>query len=139
MTPLDYDFLRKLLKERSGLDLSADKQYLVESRLIPLARRAGLPGIAELVAKIKAGADKLTVNVAIVVPLLPSVTVTSFIERFGVATIVQLFTAEAVLRGDGPEIKKSAPLSLVSLQPPALLKSAVALLPLVNDAGPDPS
>ena len=39
MTPLDYDFLRKLLKERSGLDLSADKQYLVESRLIPLARR----------------------------------------------------------------------------------------------------
>ena len=53
MTPLDYEFLRKLLKERSGLDLSSDKQYLVESRLIPLARRAGLPGIAELVQKIK--------------------------------------------------------------------------------------
>ena len=53
MTPLDYEFLRKLLKERSGLDLSPDKQYLVESRLIPLARRAGLPGIAELVQKIK--------------------------------------------------------------------------------------
>ena len=41
MTPLDYEFLRKLLKERSGLDLSADKQYLVESRLIPLARKGG--------------------------------------------------------------------------------------------------
>ena len=39
MTPLDYEYLRKLLKERSGLDLSADKQYLVESRLVPLARR----------------------------------------------------------------------------------------------------
>ena len=51
MTPLDYEFLRKFLKERSGLDLSADKQYLVESRLIPLARRAGLPGIAEMVAE----------------------------------------------------------------------------------------
>ena len=63
MTPFDYDFLRKLLKERSGLDLSADKQYLVESRLIPLARRAGLPGIAELVAKIKAGAGTLTSDV----------------------------------------------------------------------------
>ena len=63
MTPQDYDFLRKLLKERSGLDLSADKQYLVESRLIPLARRAGLPGIAELVAKIKAGAEALTSDV----------------------------------------------------------------------------
>jgi hypothetical protein len=33
VTPLDYDFLRKCLKERSGLVLSADKQYLVESRL----------------------------------------------------------------------------------------------------------
>ena len=40
VTPLDYDFLRKLLKERSGLVLSADKQYLVESRLLPVARKA---------------------------------------------------------------------------------------------------
>ena len=54
VTPLDYEYLRKLLKERSGLDLSADKKYLVESRLIPLARKAGLPGIAELVQKMKA-------------------------------------------------------------------------------------
>jgi chemotaxis protein methyltransferase CheR len=61
--PLDYEFLRKLLKERSGLDLSSDKQYLVESRLIPLARRVGLPGIAELVQKIKSGADALTSEV----------------------------------------------------------------------------
>jgi chemotaxis protein methyltransferase CheR len=63
VTPSDYEFLRRLLKERSGLDLSADKQYLVESRLIPLARRAGLPGIAELVAKIKTGAEALTSDV----------------------------------------------------------------------------
>jgi chemotaxis protein methyltransferase CheR len=63
VTPLDYEYLRKLLKERSGLDLSADKQYLVESRLIPLARRVGLPGIAELVQKIKAGAETLTTEV----------------------------------------------------------------------------
>jgi chemotaxis protein methyltransferase CheR len=59
----DYEFLRKLLKERSGLDLSSDKQYLVESRLIPLARRVGLNGIAELVAKIKSGSDALTSEV----------------------------------------------------------------------------
>ena len=63
MTPQDYDFLRKLLKERSGLDLSADKQYLVESRLIPLARKAGMPGIAELVQKMKSGAETLTSEV----------------------------------------------------------------------------
>ena len=51
MTPFDYEYLRKLLKERSGLDLSADKQYLVESRLLPLARKADLPGLPELVQK----------------------------------------------------------------------------------------
>ena len=63
VTPLDYDYLRKLLKERSGLVLSADKQYLVESRLLPLARKAGLPRIAELVAKLRSGAERLIVDV----------------------------------------------------------------------------
>ena len=63
MTLLDYEYLRKLLKERSGLDLSADKQYLVESRLIPLARRAGLGGIGELVQKMKNGSEALTTDV----------------------------------------------------------------------------
>jgi chemotaxis protein methyltransferase CheR len=53
VTPLDYDYLRKLLKERSGLVLSADKQYLVESRLLPLARKAGLGGLSELVERLK--------------------------------------------------------------------------------------
>ncbi|MBR0875393.1 protein-glutamate O-methyltransferase CheR [Bradyrhizobium tropiciagri] len=63
MTPLDYEYLRKLLKERSGLDLSADKQYLVESRLVPLARRSNLAGIPELVQRIKGGAEALTSEV----------------------------------------------------------------------------
>ena len=64
MTPFDYDFLRSLLKQRSGLDLSADKQYLVESRLLPLARKAGLAGLPELVQKMKGGgAEALTKEV----------------------------------------------------------------------------
>ena len=63
MTPLDYEYLRKLLKERSGLDLSADKQYLVESRLVPLARRSNLAGIPELVAKMRSGAEPLVAEV----------------------------------------------------------------------------
>ncbi|MCP4617843.1 MAG: protein-glutamate O-methyltransferase CheR [Bradyrhizobium sp.] len=63
MTPSDYEYLRKLLKERSGLDLSADKQYLVESRLVPLARRADLPGISELVQKMRGSAEALVAEV----------------------------------------------------------------------------
>ncbi|MEA2949399.1 MAG: chemotaxis protein methyltransferase CheR [Alphaproteobacteria bacterium] len=53
MTPLDYDYLRKLLRERSGLVLSADKQYLVESRLLPVARKAALAGLTDLVQRLK--------------------------------------------------------------------------------------
>ncbi|MGB3272679.1 MAG: protein-glutamate O-methyltransferase CheR [Xanthobacteraceae bacterium] len=59
MTPQDYDYLRHFLKERSGLDLAADKQYLVENRLAPLARRAELAGISELVERIKTRPDSL--------------------------------------------------------------------------------
>ncbi len=63
MTPLDYEYLRKFLKDRSGLDLSSDKQYLVESRLIPLARKSGLAGIDELVAQIKSGSQAIAAEV----------------------------------------------------------------------------
>ncbi|TYL83200.1 protein-glutamate O-methyltransferase CheR [Bradyrhizobium rifense] len=63
MNPPDYEYLRKLLKERSGLDLSADKQYLIESRLLPLARKAGLSGIPELVQKLQGGSSALITSV----------------------------------------------------------------------------
>jgi chemotaxis protein methyltransferase CheR len=53
VTPQDFDYLRKLLRERSGLVLSAEKQYLVESRLLPVARRHGLGTLAELCSKLK--------------------------------------------------------------------------------------
>ncbi len=64
MTPLEYDYLRKFLKDRSGLDLSSDKQYLVESRLIPVARRLGLSGISDLVQKMKFGSEDLIASIA---------------------------------------------------------------------------
>jgi chemotaxis protein methyltransferase CheR len=63
VTPPDYEYLRKLLKDHSGLDLSADKQYLIESRLLPLSRKAGLAGIGELVQKMKAGSASTIIQV----------------------------------------------------------------------------
>ncbi|HEY4855423.1 MAG TPA: protein-glutamate O-methyltransferase CheR [Xanthobacteraceae bacterium] len=53
MTGLDYEYFRKFLRERSGLVLSADKHYLLESRLLPVARRAGLASLAELVHRLR--------------------------------------------------------------------------------------
>jgi chemotaxis protein methyltransferase CheR len=63
VNPPDYEYLRKILKDSSGLDLSADKQYLIESRLLPLARKAGLPGIGELVQLMKGGSAAVTAQV----------------------------------------------------------------------------
>ena len=63
MTPPEYEYLRKVLRDSSGLDLSADKQYLIESRLLPLSRKAGLSGIGELVEKVKGGSASLATQV----------------------------------------------------------------------------
>lgn len=53
MTELDFDFLRVLLQRRSGLSLSTEKRYLVESRLGMLCRRRGIAGITALVAQLR--------------------------------------------------------------------------------------
>jgi len=58
-----YVYLCKLLKDHYGLDLSAYKQYLIESRLLPLSRKSGLAGISELVQKMKAGSPSLVAQV----------------------------------------------------------------------------
>jgi chemotaxis protein methyltransferase CheR len=64
VTPFDFEYLRKLLKERSGLMLAPDKRYLLESRLLPVARRNGLAGLAELASRMRGpGAERLTVEV----------------------------------------------------------------------------
>jgi chemotaxis protein methyltransferase CheR len=63
VTPPEYEYLRKLLREKSGLDLSADKQYLIESRLLPLARKSGLSSIGELVQKLQGGSSALITGV----------------------------------------------------------------------------
>lgn len=49
----DFEFIAALLKERSGLVLSSDKTYLLESRLIPVARKRGLKGLDDLVDTIR--------------------------------------------------------------------------------------
>jgi chemotaxis protein methyltransferase CheR len=64
VTPPDYEYLRKILKDHSGLDLSTDKQYLIESRLLPLSRKCGLAGINELVEKMKGGSASHIARVA---------------------------------------------------------------------------
>lgn len=58
MNVADFEMLSTMLKERSGLVLTKDKSYLLETRLMPVARRRGLKGLDELCANIKLKKDK---------------------------------------------------------------------------------
>lgn len=54
----DFEYLADLLKRRSGLTLTPDKIYLLESRLTPLARKRGLEGLDQLVQKLRTSRDE---------------------------------------------------------------------------------
>ena len=54
----DFGYLRDLIKSRSGISLTDDKVYLIESRLLPLSRVHGLQNISELVSKIRMGSNE---------------------------------------------------------------------------------
>jgi chemotaxis protein methyltransferase CheR len=53
MSPEDFDYLSKLLKERSGLALTNEKVYLLESRLTPLARKKGFERLDDFVTELR--------------------------------------------------------------------------------------
>lgn len=64
MKPEDFKFLCDLVRQRSGLVLTEDKGYLLESRLMPLARRHDLGGLEGLANELRTKKDeKLIVEV----------------------------------------------------------------------------
>ena len=53
MRPEDFDLISGILKSRSGLILSPEKVYLLESRLTPIARAKGLETLDDLINEIR--------------------------------------------------------------------------------------
>lgn len=51
----DFDYIRSLVRSESALTLEAGKEYLVESRLQPLARQEGFASCHELVRALRLG------------------------------------------------------------------------------------
>jgi chemotaxis protein methyltransferase CheR len=49
----DYAYIQQLVRERAAIVLSAGQEYLVKSRLEPVARAAGLPNLAALVQRLR--------------------------------------------------------------------------------------
>lgn len=62
MTPQDFDYISTLIKSRSGLVLSKEKGYLLESRLLPVARKRGMKGLDELIGDVKTKKDEILIG-----------------------------------------------------------------------------
>ncbi|MBG05296.1 MAG: chemotaxis protein CheR [Rhodospirillaceae bacterium] len=58
----DFEFLASLLRNKSGLVLTVDKAYLLESRLMPVARKNGQKDLDELVAALRGAANPALLN-----------------------------------------------------------------------------
>jgi chemotaxis protein methyltransferase CheR len=56
----DFAFVTGLVRQRSAIDLQPGKEYLVESRLAPLARTWGETDLNALVGKLRAGDARLS-------------------------------------------------------------------------------
>ena len=53
MNDSDFHVLANILKERSGLVLGDNKTYLLESRLVPVAKKHGIDDLDGLVSAVK--------------------------------------------------------------------------------------
>ena len=53
----DFELITRILRERSGLVLTKDKAYLIESRLNPIARKWQFKSFEEMTAALRLGRD----------------------------------------------------------------------------------
>lgn len=58
MKPADFDYVAKLLKDKSGLIVTQDKTYLLESRLMPVARKYNAKTLDDLIDSLRKGRDQ---------------------------------------------------------------------------------
>jgi chemotaxis protein methyltransferase CheR len=53
LLPADYAFVQELVRKHAAIILNAGQEYLVKSRLEPVARQAGLPDLTALVERLR--------------------------------------------------------------------------------------
>lgn len=62
MTPADFAYVAKLLRERTAIVLEAGKEYLLDARLTPVAERHGLTTPAEFIDRLRRGDESLVLD-----------------------------------------------------------------------------
>lgn len=61
LKPDDFEFIKKLIKTKIAIQLDG-KEYLIESRLSPVARAKGLADVGEVISRLRAGTDKSLID-----------------------------------------------------------------------------
>jgi len=57
LSPTDLAFVANLVRRESSIVLGPDKEYLIEARLLPVARETGAANVADLVARFQRSPD----------------------------------------------------------------------------------
>ncbi len=65
LTATGFDYVRQLVHRESAIVLNPGKEYLVESRLLPIARARGLPDVHALVEAVRARPDRESVRAVV--------------------------------------------------------------------------
>ena len=63
MNSPEFEYVVRLLRERAGIVIGPDKEYLLDLRLGPVVKSNGLHTLTELVDRLKAGAEALVSQV----------------------------------------------------------------------------
>lgn len=63
LNDMDSKFLCQMIRDRSGILLTQEKSYLIESRLLPIIRDNGFKNLSELVLALKSGRSGLATQV----------------------------------------------------------------------------
>lgn len=62
LNPQDFQFIATLLKDKSGLALTQDKEYLLDSRLTPVARAKGYGHYSDLIKDLRSKQDATVIQ-----------------------------------------------------------------------------
>lgn len=99
MNPADLEFVCALARVRSGLVLTGERGFFVETRLGPVARREGASSVSELISRVKAGGDERLMRVVVEALLIQE---TSFFRDRAAFRALQDETLSILAQGGGP-------------------------------------
>ena len=94
----DFDFVRKLVYEDSAIALDSSKEYLVEARLAPIARREGMSSVTELIRCVRNGGTRLRDDVVAAVATNET---TFFRDVHPFDAVRDILIPEVLARSDG--------------------------------------